>query len=51
MCNRGPAAADSLQYFAAADNKLIKWPNTHIISYQGPFFIKTDYRQKLGTLG
>ena len=34
MCSReGPAAADSLQWFAAADNKLIKWPYAQTISY------------------
>ena len=38
MCSRGPAAADSLQWFAAADN--IKWPNAQTISYQGPFLLK-----------
>ena len=32
MRSRGPAAADSLQWFAAADNKLIKWPNAQTIS-------------------
>ena len=40
ICSRGPAAADSLQWFAAADNKLIKWPNAQTISYQGPFLLK-----------
>ena len=40
MCNRGPAATDSLQWFAAADNKLIKWPKAQTISYQGPFLLK-----------
>ena len=40
MCSRGPAAADSLQLFAAADNKLIKWPNAQTISYQGPYLLK-----------
>ena len=37
---QGPAAADSLQWFAAAGNKLIKWPNAQTISYQGPFLLK-----------
>ena len=40
MCSRGPAAADSLQWFAAADNELRKWPNAQTISYQGPFLLK-----------
>ena len=35
-----PAAADSLQWFFTADNKLIKWPNTQTISYQSPFLLK-----------
>ena len=33
MCSRGPAAADSCQWFAAVDNKMIKWPNAQTISY------------------
>ena len=40
MCSRGPAAVDRLQWFAAADSKLIKWPNAQIISYKGPFLFK-----------
>ena len=40
MCSRDPAAADSLQWFAAVDNKLMKWLNTKTISYQGPFLLK-----------
>ena len=40
MCSRGPAAAENLQWFAAAGNKLIKWPSAEIISYQGPFLLK-----------
>ena len=46
MFSRGSAAADSLQWFAAADNKLIKWPNAQTTSYQGPFLLKqinSDY--------
>ena len=47
MCSRGReqglAAADNLQWFAAADNKLIKWPNAPNIFLPGPFFFtKTD---------
>ena len=34
MCSRGPAAADSLQWFATADNiELIKWPNAQTIPF------------------
>ena len=40
MCSRGSAATARLQWFAAADNKLIKWPNAQRISYQGPFLLK-----------
>ena len=33
MCSRGPAVADSLQWFAAVEKKLIKWHNAQTISY------------------
>ena len=40
ICSRGPAAPYSLQRFAAAGNKLIKWPSAQTISYQGLFLLK-----------
>ena len=40
MCNRDPAAAESLQWFAAAGSKLIKWLSDQTISCQDPFLLK-----------
>ena len=39
ICNRGPAAADSLQWFAAVGN-MVKWLSAQTISYQGTFLLK-----------
>ena len=40
MCRRGPAAKDNLQWFAAADNKPIKWPNAQQFPTRAPFLLQ-----------